>query len=308
MQTDFAETDQDDRTIDRGKELPPVAAQAEHSDASARERSATRMGGRKTDKSVAEKELPPLPGQAPEGRANPRTDAGLDYPAEVKKSRAKTPKSKPNIVVRLPVEDDRDAVRALARKLHNLTIFSDIGFSDTKFDKYFDRALTRPKHMSGLVAELVPSVAGQAPVRSAGPRTEPKAASELRAAADAARPRRPGAAGMAVSHGNSPEGGAKNNKTEKYIIGGAWVTAGEYIIGEGEVLTTVHAIGVDVEYCGMLLSGKTFLRLIQAIKKWGEMRGSTRTLVHVTTGSNLAATDRLMRASGAKCIGGGYVV
>ena len=291
VRADFTEIDQDSRIVDEGKDLPSVARQApqrahvEQSDAQANDIK----------------------------KASPRTDGLLDGSSEKKKDEAKennnsTKKPKPNIVVRLPVEDDRDAVRALARKLHNLTIFSDIGFSDTKFDKYFDRALTRPKHMSGLVAELVPSVAGQAPVRSAGPRTEPKAASELRAAADAARPRRPGAAGMAVSHGNSPEGGAKNNKTEKYIIGGAWVTAGEYIIGEGEVLTTVHAIGVDVEYCGMLLSGKTFLRLIQAIKKWGEMRGSTRTLVHVTTGSNLAATDRLMRASGAKCIGGGYVV
>ena len=55
-------------------------------------------------------------------------------------------------------------------------------------------------------------------------------------------------------------------------------------------------------------SGKTFLRLVQAVKKWGEARGAACTLVHVTTGTNLKATDRLMRATGAKCIGGGYVV
>ncbi len=92
------------------------------------------------------------------------------------------------------------------------------------------------------------------------------------------------------------------------IIGCAWATAGKYIAGEGEILTTVHAIGVDIKTCGMLLSGKTFLRLVQAVKKWGKSRGAKRTLVHVTTGTNLKATDRLMRASGAVCVGGGYVV
>ncbi len=78
--------------VSKEKELPSVAAQAERSDVSARERTTTRMGGRKTDK-------------------------------------GKTLKPKSNIIVRLPVEDDREAVRVLARKLHNMTIFSDIELS-----------------------------------------------------------------------------------------------------------------------------------------------------------------------------------
>ena len=33
-----------------------------------------------------------------------------------------------------------------------------------------------------------------------------------------------------------------------------------------------------------------------------------KVLVHVTTGTNLKATDRVLRRSGAKIIGGDYVV
>jgi len=79
------------------------------------------------------------------------------------------------------------------------------------------------------------------------------------------------------------------------------------VIGEGVVLTTVHFIAVDTEFCGRLLSAKTFLRLIAAIRKWSTTRNASRLLIHVTTGHDLASTDRLLRAAGMKMIGGGYV-
>lgn len=50
------------------------------------------------------------------------------------------------------------------------------------------------------------------------------------------------------------------------------------------------------------------MRLINAIKIWSDTRGAKQVLVHVTTGSNLKSTDRLLRRSGATLIGGGYVV
>ena len=48
---------------------------------------------------------------------------------------------------------------------------------------------------------------------------------------------------------------------------------GEYFIGEGAVLTTVHFIAVDVEFCGRLLSAKVFLRLVAGLRKWSQNRG-----------------------------------
>lgn len=91
------------------------------------------------------------------------------------------------------------------------------------------------------------------------------------------------------------------------VIGAAWASAGEYVFGEGEVLTTVHEIAVDVPFCGRLLSARTFLRLVAAIRKWSATRGAKRLLVHVTTGRDLASTDRLLRAAGLELMGGGYV-
>jgi hypothetical protein len=35
---------------------------------------------------------------------------------------------------------------------------------------------------------------------------------------------------------------------------------------------------------------------------------ASHSFIHVTTGSNLAATDRLMKAAGARNVGGAYVV
>ncbi len=153
------------------------------------------------------------------------------------------------IIIRLPKEADREAVRALARQLHDNTVFADIKFSDAKFDRIFDRCLAKSRFTTVLVAELT----GR-------------------------------------------------------IIGLAWITAGEFHLGEGEILTTVHALGIDESLNGSLLAGKAFLRLVQGVRKWGNMRGAKRTLIHVTTGINMKATDRLMRAAGAKCVGGGYVV
>ena len=83
------------------------------------------------------------------------------------------------------------------------------------------------------------------------------------------------------------------------------------MIGKGVALTTVHFIAVDIEFCGRLLSAKTFLRLIAAIRKWSTTRNASRLLIHVSTGHDLASgpdpLGRLLKAAGMKMIGGGYV-
>ncbi|MDD9908154.1 MAG: hypothetical protein OXR62_00515 [Ahrensia sp.] len=91
------------------------------------------------------------------------------------------------------------------------------------------------------------------------------------------------------------------------LIGASWATAGEYFIGEGAVFTTVHFIGVDTQRCGRLLSAKVFLRLLKSLRAWSDTRNARHMMVHVTTGRDLASTDRLLTRAGMQMIGGCYV-
>ncbi|MEW7009978.1 GNAT family N-acetyltransferase [Lentilitoribacter sp. EG35] len=92
------------------------------------------------------------------------------------------------------------------------------------------------------------------------------------------------------------------------IVGLVWASAGSYSLSDELILATCQVIAVHPTKLGRLKRVKTFLRLIKGVKTWSDTRGAHQVLVHVTTGTNLEATDRLLRRSGAKCIGGGYVV
>lgn len=154
-----------------------------------------------------------------------------------------------NIIVRTIEERDRVPAREIVRRLHQKSIFGDIPFSNTKWNKGVDIVLAKPANRIGLIAEL---------------RGKP--------------------------------------------VGCAHASVGEYLIGDGEILTSVHFIAVDTEFCGKLLSGKIFLRLIQGVKAWSKTRSSKRTIMHVTSGVKTKSTDRLIRAAGGVLIGGDYVV
>jgi hypothetical protein len=67
-------------------------------------------------------------------------------------------------------------------------------------------------------------------------------------------------------------------------------------------------IAIELEVIGPLRRAKTFLSLVAGIRQWAASLNASHSFIHVTTGTNLAATDRLMTAAGAKCIGGAYVV
>lgn len=92
------------------------------------------------------------------------------------------------------------------------------------------------------------------------------------------------------------------------IVGLLWASAGSYALSDALIFSTCHVVAVHPEKLSRLKKVKTFMRLIKAVKIWSDTRGANQVLVHVTTGTNIAVTDRLLRRSGAKCIGGGYVV
>ncbi|ESZ55610.1 hypothetical protein NL532_15865 [Mesorhizobium sp. C120A] len=92
------------------------------------------------------------------------------------------------------------------------------------------------------------------------------------------------------------------------LVGLAWFSAGEYIIGEGGLMTTTHLIAVDTQRCSRFLSAKVFTRLVRGIVLWSKSRNAKHVLIHVTTGTAIKETDRLLRAGGARVLGGGYVI
>ncbi|TIL60486.1 MAG: hypothetical protein E5Y79_09375 [Mesorhizobium sp.] len=154
-----------------------------------------------------------------------------------------------SVRVRLPEEREWATVRAIVRQHHARTVFSDIPFSDSKFDAIEQQARYPAPNQCLIVAE------------------------------------------------------AKGE-----LVGLAWFSAGEYIIGDGGLMTTTHLIAVDTERCSRFLSAKVFMRLIRGIVLWSESRNAKHVLIHVTTGAAIKETDRLLRAGDARCIGGGYVV
>jgi GNAT superfamily N-acetyltransferase len=91
------------------------------------------------------------------------------------------------------------------------------------------------------------------------------------------------------------------------IVGAASAHAGEYLIGEGAILVSVELVAVEQEKLPAVRRAKTFAALIQGLRRWAKSRNARALLLHVTTGTNVKATDRLLRAAGMKCVGGSYV-
>lgn len=92
------------------------------------------------------------------------------------------------------------------------------------------------------------------------------------------------------------------------VVGVAWVSQGKYLLSDSGLLTTTHVIAVDTDRCAPFLAAKVFINLVRTIVGWSRERDSRQVLVHVTTGTAIKGTDRLLRASGARVIGGGYVL
>ncbi|KZL17215.1 hypothetical protein PsAD2_03202 [Pseudovibrio axinellae] len=90
-------------------------------------------------------------------------------------------------------------------------------------------------------------------------------------------------------------------------VGVTWAVADSYMLSDGPLFVTVHVVAVDLEQ-KPLRRAKTFLSLVGGLKNWTASLNASHAFIHVTTGSNLKSTDRLMRAAGARFVGGAYVV
>jgi hypothetical protein len=164
-------------------------------------------------------------------------------------ARAAPPRRAPKgIRVRLIEPADREPARALLRQHHASTVFRAQAFSDWKFERHFNHAVSRPPRMIGMVAE-----------------------------------------------------------SDGRLAGIAWAMADSYMLSDGPLFVTVQLIAVELEKIGPVRRAKTFLAMVSGIRQWARSMNASHSFIHVTTGSNLASTDRLMKAAGAKCVGGAYI-
>lgn len=79
------------------------------------------------------------------------------------------------------------------------------------------------------------------------------------------------------------------------------------MLTDGPLCVTVHVIAVDLTVTPVRRA-KVFLALVAAVRQWAATLNASHSFIHVTTGSNIKATDRPMKAAGAEFVGGAYVV
>jgi hypothetical protein len=92
------------------------------------------------------------------------------------------------------------------------------------------------------------------------------------------------------------------------IVGAAWAQCDHYMLSDGPPFVAVQLIAVELEALNQVGRTKVFLGLIAAVRQWKTEKGASHVQVNVTTGTNLSATDKLLRAVGAEFVGGSYVV
>ena len=69
---------------------------------------------------------------------------------------------------------------------------------------------------------------------------------------------------------------------------------------------TVNTINVDQSARSGLLGGKIALRLVRGIEVWARKQRANVILYHVTSGKNVASTDKFFRKVGMTTLGGNY--
>lgn len=89
-------------------------------------------------------------------------------------------------------------------------------------------------------------------------------------------------------------------------VGAVHCSVGEYQIGVGTLITTIHNIFVLKEIRQNLKGGRVALGLLQGVNTWSQARSSTEILIHVTSGIDMGRTHKLIKRLGYRFIGGSY--
>ena len=89
-------------------------------------------------------------------------------------------------------------------------------------------------------------------------------------------------------------------------VGFLYCSVGEYHIGVGTLVTTVHNVNVLKDVRHGLSGGRVALGLFKGLETWSQSRSSTEILFHVTSDVDLGRTHKFIKRIGYRFIGGSY--
>ena len=95
---------------------------------------------------------------------------------------------------------------------------------------------------------------------------------------------------------------------QQQIIGFIYAITGEYFIGEGDHIVSVHGLYVRRSVRTTLLGGKTGLKLVSTLRQWAENQSISYVLFHVTAGQQVQVQDSFFRKLGMTTLGGNYAI
>lgn len=89
-------------------------------------------------------------------------------------------------------------------------------------------------------------------------------------------------------------------------VGFAYCSVGEYHIGTGTLVTTIHNLNVLRDIRHSLNGGRVALGLLKGIDSWSRARSSAEILFHMTSGVELERSHKFIKRLGYRLIGGSY--
>lgn len=89
-------------------------------------------------------------------------------------------------------------------------------------------------------------------------------------------------------------------------VGFAYCSVGEYHIGTGTLVTTIHNLNVLKEVRHSLRGGRIAIGLLKGIDSWSRARSSAEILFHVTSDVEIGRTHKFIKRLGYRFIGGSY--
>lgn len=89
-------------------------------------------------------------------------------------------------------------------------------------------------------------------------------------------------------------------------IGFAYCSIGEYHIGTGTLVTTIHNLNVLKPVRHSLRGGRVALGLLKGVDSWSRARSASEILFHVTSDVELGRTHKFIKRLGYRFIGGSY--
>ncbi|WP_353531629.1 hypothetical protein [Cognatishimia sp. WU-CL00825] len=93
----------------------------------------------------------------------------------------------------------------------------------------------------------------------------------------------------------------------KTPVGFVYCSVGEYHIGKGVLIATIHNMNVSKDVRASLAGGRIALGLFKGVESWAKARNAQEVLFHVTSGVNLASAHKLAKRIGFQFVGGSYV-